>query len=175
MTPNDIKPNKYWSDFLSEPVLEMIDLVGSEDAFKMLAAFGGSKVYVPVHLERSHPNAQSTRIHLKDVVKESSMIELIDYCGGEHLSLPKVVRLHKLMIIHDLLFSGLSASQIASSHRISTSHVEAVKDEFSTITQSRFEERYSELHYAASSFFYVSFNGFCPICRHKISSCNIQA
>ncbi len=93
-----------WEAEVRSPVMrELIETIGEEAAFKLLKAYGGSRVYVP------HAPNEQDQLTLEIGIAAAS--KLARRCGGDRLELPKAnLRRSKIL---ELRRAGMSVDAIA--------------------------------------------------------------
>jgi len=102
---------------LPERVRELVDLLGLDEAWRLLSARGGGFIYIP---------ADPASTPLRDVLSAASLAKLCQRYRGSSLELPTdcaIVRALRDVQIREAYAGGASARALAHRYRLTRRHV----------------------------------------------------
>lgn len=113
--PDDVQPCSAWT----ESMLEMAEWIGAAATLRLIAAFGGIDIYVPIDMQPDHPFAQAIGI---DAARR-----LVAVYGGERLELsagnPALAAARRDGVLAQVKAGRLSKRQAARQLGTSTRYV----------------------------------------------------
>lgn len=112
---------------------ELIDLIGYQDALRMVRYFGGMDIYIPKNPKRSRLSDSSYQL------TEQALQTLSINYGGTYLNVPSA-RQYEIKERNKLIFeelkAGHSRSEVARRHNLGVRQIANIKREMSYQTQN---------------------------------------
>lgn len=106
---------------LPQLIVDLINIIGLENTYTFVNLYGGMKIYIP-----KHPN----RSKLKRVIERKPLHDLSVHFGGEQLEIPSTDNFHRLirnLSIVDDMNKGLSNSSVAAKYHLSYRQLSNIK------------------------------------------------